>query len=299
MTNSELQSGSEDEYNCNIKVKSVCNSRSPKTEVLLNNSRIKATIDTGSSVNIIDEKAFVAMGKPRLQTKRLPKLIPYGGGQNLKVLGSCELTIEKNDTFMVEKFFLVKGNYGTLLGYETASALEVVKIVQPVHTSDSIEAKYPGIYDGIGKLKGQTVKLHINKEIKPVAQKNRRTPFHLRDKIEKEIKKLLNDDIVEEVKNESTPWVSAIVTPPKRNSDDVRICIDMREANKAIERERHPMPTIDELVHDLNGATVFSKLDLASGYNQLVLDEESTPITTFITHLGYNSSRSAKIGTVW
>ena len=72
VTNSELQSGSEDEYNCNIEVKSVCNSKSPKTEILLNNSRIKATIDTGSSVNIIDEKAFVAMGKPRLQTKHLP-----------------------------------------------------------------------------------------------------------------------------------------------------------------------------------------------------------------------------------
>ena len=215
----------------------------------------------------VDEKAFVAIGKPRPQTKRLPKLIPYGGGQRLKVLGSCELTIEKNDKFMVEKFFLVKGNYGTLLGYETASALEVVKIVQPVHTSDSIESKYPGIYDGIGKLKGQTVKLHINKEIKPVAQKNRRTPFHLRDKVEKEIKKLLNNDIIEEVKNESSPWVSAIVTPPKKNSDDVRICIDMGEANMAIERKRHPMPTIYELIHDLNGATVFSKLDLASGYN--------------------------------
>ena len=169
VTNSELQSGSEDEYNCNIKFKSVGNSKSPKTEIMLNNSRIKATIDTGSSVNIIDEKAFVAIGKPRLQTKRLPKLIPYGGGQSLRVLGSCELTIEKNDKFMVDKFFLVKGNYGTLLGYETASALEVVKIVQPVHRSDSVESKYPGIYDGIGKLKGQAVKLHINKEIKPVA----------------------------------------------------------------------------------------------------------------------------------
>ena len=250
----------------NIKVKSVGNSKSPKTEILLNNSRIKATIDTGSSVNIIDEKAFVAIGKPRLQTKRLPKLIPYGGGQNLKVLGSCELTIEKNDKSMFETFFLVKGNYGTLLGYETASALEVVKIVQPVHTSDSIESKYLGIYDGIGRLKGQTFKLHINKEIKTVAQKNRRTPFHLRDKVEKEIKKLLNDDIIEEVKNESTPWVSAIVTPPKKNSDDVRICIDMREANKAIERERQPMPTIDALIHDLNGTNLIWHLDITNWF---------------------------------
>ena len=107
----------------------------------------------------------------------------------------------------------------------------------------------------------------------------------------------MNDDIIEEVKNESTPWVSAIVTPPKKNSDDVRICTDMREANKAIEKERHPMPTIAELIHDLNGATVFSKLDLASGYNQLVLDEESRPITTFITHLGIFRYKRLNFGT--
>ena len=43
---------------------------------------------------------------------------------------------------------------------------------------------------------------------------------------------------------------------------DIRICVDMRRANEAIERERHPIPTIEEVLHDLNGSTVFSKLDL-------------------------------------
>ncbi len=60
----------------------------------------------------------------------------------------------------------------------------------------------------------------------------------------------------------------------------------MREANKAIIRERHLLPTIEEIIHDLNGACVFSKLDLRSGYNQLELKESSRYITTFSTHLG-------------
>ena len=71
----------------------------------------------------------------------------------------------------------------------------------------------------------------------------------------------------------------------------------MREANKAIERERHPMPTIDELIHDMNGATVFSKLDLKSGYNQLVLEEESRSITTFTTHMGIYRYKRLNFGT--
>ena len=60
----------------------------------------------------------------------------------------------------------------------------------------------------------------------------------------------------------------------------------MREANKAIQRERHQTPTLDELINDLNGATFFSKLDLRSGYHQLELNRDSRYITTFSTHMG-------------
>ena len=60
----------------------------------------------------------------------------------------------------------------------------------------------------------------------------------------------------------------------------------MRKANKAVRREKHPMPTLDELVTDLNGATVFTNLDLTSGYHQLELHPESRRITTFTTHVG-------------
>jgi hypothetical protein len=60
----------------------------------------------------------------------------------------------------------------------------------------------------------------------------------------------------------------------------------MRLPNTTIERERHPQPTIDDLVTDLNGACHFSKLDLHSAYHQLELDENSRYITTFTTHKG-------------
>ena len=55
--------------------------------------------------------------------------------------------------------------------------------------------------------------------------------------------------------------------------------------NKAISRERHLLPTLDEVIHDLNGATVFIKLDLNQGYHQLLLHPDSRQITTFCTHI--------------
>ena len=86
------------------------------------------------------------------------------------------------------------------------------------------------------------------------------------------------------------------ISTPKKDGD-VRICVDMRVANRAIVRERHPMPTIDDLTHTLNGATVFSKLDLRAGYHQLTLAPESRYITTFATHHGLWRYKRLNFGT--
>jgi hypothetical protein len=71
----------------------------------------------------------------------------------------------------------------------------------------------------------------------------------------------------------------------------------MRQPNRAILRERHLTPTIDDLIHDLNVATVFSKIDLNSGYHQLELAPESRYITTFSTHRGLRSYTRLNFGT--
>ena len=64
------------------------------------------------------------------------------------------------------------------------------------------------------------------------------------------------------------------------------ICVDIREANHAIRRERHIIPTVEEISLDLNGCAVFSKLDLNQGYQQILLHQDSQHITTFSTHVG-------------
>ena len=82
-------------------------------------------------------------------------------------------------------------------------------------------------------------------------------------------------------------WVSPPVFVPKGgNVNDIRICLDMRRVNEAIQRSRHPIPTIDELLMDMNGSTVVSKLDLKWGFHQIELAPESRDIITFVTHKG-------------
>jgi hypothetical protein len=73
---------------------------------------------------------------------------------------------------------------------------------------------------------------------------------------------------------------------PKAKESRGDTCVDMREANKAILRTRHVTPTLEELFTDLNRAVIFSKIDLRSGYHQLILHPDCRYITTFSTHVG-------------
>ena len=68
-------------------------------------------------------------------------------------------------------------------------------------------------------------------------------------------------------------FASSIIIP--KNDGTVRLCVDTRMANRAIQRERQPSPTVDDLINELNGVQVFSNLDLRSGYHQLSLAPES------------------------
>ena len=194
-------------------------------------------------------------------------------------------------------------DHGSLLSYHTATELGLLNVNVNATTACSditqsnLEIQYPSVFSGIGKLKDHQVKLHIDKNVVPVTQPHRRIPFHLRKKLENELDRVEQQGIIEKV-NGRTPWVSPIVVAPKpKNPDEIRMCIDMMLPNRAIQRERHITPTVDDLIHDLNGSRVFSKLDLKSGYHQLELHPESRYITTFSTHKGlrrYTRLRSSR-----
>ena len=60
----------------------------------------------------------------------------------------------------------------------------------------------------------------------------------------------------------------------------------MRMANTAVIRKRHTIPTVDEIMHRMNGSKVFTKIDLQNGFHHLELSEKSREITTFACHIG-------------
>ena len=82
-----------------------------------------------------------------------------------------------------------------------------------------------------------------------------------------------------------TEWCAGMVVVPKKNGS-VRICVDLKLLNSSVLREIHPLPTVDDVLAQLSGAKMFSKLDANSGFWQIPLTEESRLLTTFITPCG-------------
>lgn len=114
-------------------------------------------------------------------------------------------------------------------------------------------------------------------------QNPRRIPFAMESEIEKEISKLLQNDIIEEI--DSSPYLSPIVVVPKEDGS-IRLCVDYRKINQHIEVDQHPLPTAEEIFAKLTGAKYFSKLDLKSAYHQLEIQDSSRDLTAFTCHLG-------------
>ena len=82
-----------------------------------------------------------------------------------------------------------------------------------------------------------------------------------------------------------TEWCSGIVPVPKPNGR-VRICVDLTPLNKAVQRETHPMGSVDESLAMLGESRIFTKLDANSGFWQIPLDDDSKLLIAFITPFG-------------
>ena len=163
---------------------------------------------------------------------------------------------------VVENSLITEGDGRCLLGSSAAKRLQVWKVGPELvgvyfigSDIESIADRFPKVFSGVGKLSCYQLKLHIDREVAPVAQKPRRIPYPLKDKVQRKIDELLDLDIIEKVSGPST-WVRPAVFAPKPNKDDMRICVDMRRANEAIQREKLPIPTVDEVLEEMNGSTV-------------------------------------------
>ncbi|GJZ52967.1 putative reverse transcriptase domain-containing protein [Tanacetum coccineum] len=87
------------------------------------------------------------------------------------------------------------------------------------------------------------------------------------------------------IRPSTSPWGAPVLFVKKK--DYLRMCIDYRKLNKLTVNNRYPLPRIDDLFDQLQGSSVYSKIDLRSGYHQLRVRDEDIPKTAFRTRYGH------------
>ena len=179
-----------------------------------------------------------------VSTKFNRKLYSYGSNEPLTTAGEFETELCYKDKRCHVCFIIVEEKARVILSRETSEELALLKLEINAVKEETLLRDFPECSKGVGKLKCFQVKLHIDESVKPDVQKLRPPPYGLMDKMEQKLEELVECDIIEPVEG-PIPWVSPVLVVPKP-SGDIRLCVDMRKANEAIVRERHPIPTVDE-----------------------------------------------------
>ena len=88
------------------------------------------------------------------------------------------------------------------------------------------------------------------------------------------------------IRPSTSPWGAPVLFPKKKDKT-LRLCIDYRQLNRVMIKNRYPLPRIDDLFDQLRGARVYSKIDLRTGYHQLRVRDTDIPKTAFRTRYGH------------
>lgn len=238
------------------------------------------------------------------------------GARIVQTIGVCDVitvlpTVTLEINFVVVPDSAIPGNIDVIIGWDVISRpclkveknadglelhynlLELPKILIANSVAD-IRINQTGLDDG---LKSQIERLlmtyksktpdHITcgemsiklKDDTPVAYHPRRLAYQERIQVKKIVEELLNAGVIRKSQSE---YASPIVLVKKKNGD-VRMCVDYRDVNKKVVKERYPLPLIQDQINALARAKYFTTLDMKSGFYQMQIKEESKHITAFIT----------------
>lgn len=238
----------------------------------------KFKLDTGADINVLSYKKFSLLGLNDDVIKHSNIRLESYGGDVIPIKGVCVLQWSHKDVLFDLKFAIADIRCQSVLGRKSCEELGLVKRIQSVNLSN-----YEELFTGLGCLPG---KYHIvvDKSVQPVICASRKIPLGIRDRLAEELKKMEDLGVIRKV-SRPTQWVHPLVLAAKKNNG-IRVCLDPRELNRAVQRAHFQLPTVTELAARLHGATHFSVLDANSGFWNIQLDEESADLCTFATPFG-------------
>lgn len=292
-------------------------------EVIVNGHHIVALIDTGSDLCLMREDQYNDLGSPSLKHKET-RFRGIGLRENVALGEFCaELTVDEH---VYPVLIRVVANdvisYKFLIGVDFLNKVELrVRngnvLISPVEETVAQDSELPEIFqidfacDGTNeeknmvhvsndkhrlviesmvsnycpvKIRETSVKMSIIlKDEEPVYQRARRLSPIEREKVNTHINEWIRDGIA---RPSLSDYASPVVLVHKKDGN-TRLCVDFRQLNKKIVRDRYPLPLIEDQLDMLQNAKYFSTLDLRNGFFHVPIDAESQKYTAFIVPDGH------------
>ena len=265
-------------------------------QMLVQNKPVRFQLDTGSAVSILP----LALVPDGVTLKPSTKVLRTYDGTKLSPAGTVMMTLVNPQTQQQHpiNFEVVRADHMPLLGASAVLELNLLTINEsnfvrvdavnegPLPTTKSaILDNYAAVFDNtLGNLPGPPVHLQLDPTVQPIILPARKLPLAMEQPVKSELARLVDAGVLEPV-DKPTRWVNQMSVVERPNGK-LRICLDPRGLNSALMREHHTLPTLDTMLHKVQGAKVFSKADLRNGFWHLSLDEESSDLTVMATPFG-------------
>lgn len=287
-----------DDYTCVYSVSGKGNIRNKLfAKMMVNNSEVKFQIDCGATCNIVPKGILSDKQLSAINTSRKSVLHMYNNTTESTV---GEVMLKMTNPKTSEKFKLLCSvlddkviSCPPIIGSTAAQSMNLIEVkhenilklsvqTNPL-TKESILKEYNDVFNGQGLLPGEC-SLRIDESVQPSIQPPRRIPVSLKLPLKAELDRLEQEGIISK-ENGPTKWVNGL-TCVLKPSGKLRICLDPRPLNAALQRNHYPMRTLDDILPDVGNLKVFSVFDAKNGFWHVKLDKKSSKLTCFNTMFG-------------
>ena len=264
---------------------------------------VKVLGDSGSTKNILYANHWASLKERLSELGRMPKFVTRhkkllcANGTPLNITGYVNLQVKTKSGFKARVTFEIASETQAkdpLLSEQSMLDLGLIQYHPDgdgVHSAFSLKdeqqeqiqalhKKYRRVFEGIGKFKGKPIDISVTSDFKQILLPARDVPVHLQEAVVRELKSMLDSDILE-IPPEGSPMmfcspIHVVLKPTKEGEpQQVRITVDFSMLNKYIRRDRHVNAwRFEHFSHRLEKMRFKARLDLKSMYHQFEISEK-------------------------